>query len=336
MNPFRGCMKPSAASMCLSLLLGVPALAIICLTPSGSWAAEWLAPAPEVHITADWVKDVERGLRSSRFKNVFMNQAFGCDQCRILSYLNDAADAMDSGEEKLARSFVRRALEVLKTGRENNWYTENDVRPIKRLIIKNANKGFREAGAPEVVLSAPPAQEDERYEKGGEPLFSRRSNGNERYGHERWSGYTSGSQMGLVNEAPYGESEYEEGSSDDMEADSEVRPSRRAQRDRQMKSSVQDALYHARRADAAGSKGDSQALIKHSKKALKKAKEGQRAGHNERLNEGVHALGEAIEHGKNHEVQDATEHVKHAIMKLSQSAGLQMPQDERPGPSSGG
>jgi hypothetical protein len=32
--------------------------------------------------------------------------------------------------------------------------------------------------------------------------------------------------------------------------------------------------------------------------AMSKAKDAQKAGHNERLNEGVYALGEAIEHDK--------------------------------------
>ena len=58
--------------------------------------------------------------------------------------------------------------------------------------------------------------------------------------------------------------------------------------------------------------------------ALDLAKEAQRAGHNERLNEGVYALGEAIEHADTH-THDAAEHIKRAIMKLSQSAGLQIP-----------
>lgn len=65
-----------------------------------------------------------------------------------------------------------------------------------------------------------------------------------------------------------------------------------------LRSIIQEALLYAREADAAGSRGDSQGLTTHSQKALEKAKEGQRAGHNERLNEGVSELGEAIEHGR--------------------------------------
>lgn len=91
-------------------------------------------------------------------------------------------------------------------------------------------------------------------------------------------------------------------------------------------SAVKDALHHAQEANRAGEQGDAEALKKHAQTAITKAKEAQRAGHNERLNEGVYALGEAVEHaGKDHAV-DATEHVKHAIMKLSQSAGLQIPE----------
>jgi len=99
---------------------------------------------------------------------------------------------------------------------------------------------------------------------------------------------------------------------------------------------IKEAVHHAQEADAAGAKGDTRLLTAHARKALEKAKEGQRAGHNERLNEGVYALGEAIEHGNKQEVEDATEHVKHAIMKLSQSAGLQIPEGVPTGERSAG
>lgn len=94
---------------------------------------------------------------------------------------------------------------------------------------------------------------------------------------------------------------------------------------RNFKAVIQEAVQHAYEADAAGSQGDAEGLKKHAHKAMDKAKEGQRAGHNERLNDGVYALGEAIEHAEKN-VKDATEHIKRAIMKLSQSAGLQMPE----------
>ena len=54
-----------------------------------------------------------------------------------------------------------------------------------------------------------------------------------------------------------------------------------------------------------------------------------RPGHNERLNEGVYALGEAIKHGQKGETKDAREHMMHAIMKLSQAAGLQVPEGKK-------
>lgn len=105
------------------------------------------------------------------------------------------------------------------------------------------------------------------------------------------------------------------------------------------RSLIVEALHHARVADAAGSRGDSRGLTRHSQKALEKAKEGQRVGHNERLNEGVYALGEAIAHGRKDQTVDANQHVKYAIMKLSQSAGLQLPEGapigEKAGPTGG-
>ncbi len=92
------------------------------------------------------------------------------------------------------------------------------------------------------------------------------------------------------------------------------------------KNYVKEALKHAQEADSAGKQGKADALVKHAEMALSKAKDAQRAGHNERLNEGVYALGDAIEHGRKGETKDAREHIMHAIMKLSEAAGLQGPE----------
>lgn len=89
---------------------------------------------------------------------------------------------------------------------------------------------------------------------------------------------------------------------------------------------VREALHHAMEAESAGKQGKAEALVKHAKKSLDLAKQAQRHGLNERLNEGVYALGEAVEHGDKKQTTDATEHIMHAIMKLSQSAGLQAPE----------
>lgn len=88
---------------------------------------------------------------------------------------------------------------------------------------------------------------------------------------------------------------------------------------------VREAIHHAMEAKSVGKQGNAEALVKHAKKSLDFAKQAQRYGLNERLNEGVYALGEAIEHGQKQQTTDATEHMMHAIMKLSQSAGLQIP-----------
>lgn len=92
------------------------------------------------------------------------------------------------------------------------------------------------------------------------------------------------------------------------------------------KNTVREALKHAVEAESAGKQGKAEALVTHANKSLDAAKRAQRSGHNERLNEGVYALGEAIEHGQKQQTADATEHMMHAIMKLSQSAGLQIPE----------
>lgn len=103
----------------------------------------------------------------------------------------------------------------------------------------------------------------------------------------------------------------------------------------QIKPQVSEAIRHAREAEEAGKKGRPEVLVKHAEMALDNAKEAQRAGHNELLNDGVFSLGEAIEHGKKGDVKDATEHVMHAMMKLSQAAGMQMPEHGHAGATPG-
>jgi hypothetical protein len=326
------------------------------LPAAPSQAAEWLAPAADERITAEWVRDVARQLRKDRFKNVFMNQPFGCDQCRIIHYLNNAAGALDSDQPKLAKSFVKRALHVLKDGKEEGWYTSADIRPIKRLIIQKANQAFKEAGGEQLAFSVPKKQRDERYDRGDDPLFSR-SGEDEAYGvrTDRWAEYGGASgdrddrrgrqaareqdRRGDRGEDLPGHERDRVGLHDDSRGSEGARSrSQTAMQDdlregEDFKRTVQKALRHARKANEAGKNGNHDELVQQSRKALSLAKQAQRAGNNERLNEGVYALGEAIEHGRNQETKDAREHVMHAIMKLSQSADMQIPEGAIP-PSS--
>lgn len=93
----------------------------------------------------------------------------------------------------------------------------------------------------------------------------------------------------------------------------------------EIRPTVGDALTHAKKAVDAGQQGDAKALISHAEKAIAKTKQAQAAGLNEYLNEGAYELGEAIEHGRKQETKDATAHMRHAIMRLSQAADMQMP-----------
>lgn len=101
------------------------------------------------------------------------------------------------------------------------------------------------------------------------------------------------------------------------------------------KHTLLEALKHAMEAESDGKQGKAEGLVTHAKQSLDSAKLAQRSSFNERLNEGVYALGEAIEHGEKQQTIDATEHMMHAIMKLSQSAGLQIPEGVSTGRSAG-
>jgi len=154
-------------------MIGASLVAVGLFTTTPAQTAPWLAPAADEQIRAEWVQDVAKALKSNRFKNVFMNQPFGCDQCRILGYLNDAAESLDGDNPKLAKSFVRRALRVLDDGLESGWYSERDVNPIKRVIIQKAKQGFKESDAGPLAISPPrDLGPDPRYERGRDPLFS--------------------------------------------------------------------------------------------------------------------------------------------------------------------
>jgi hypothetical protein len=338
-------LRHRSLSGLLVLTLAAGSVAVLPGTPSQ--AAEWLAPAADERITADWVRDVAQELRKNRYKNVFMNQPFGCDQCRILHYLNNAAAALDNDQAKLAKSFVKRALRVLRDGKEEGWYSSADIRPIKRLIIQKADEAFKEAGGQQLALSIPEKRHDERYDRGADPLFSRSAKDGA-YGDRtnRWPEYTDTSpdrSDRRGRQAARGQHRaqdfyaqdrdqlgFEEDSRGNQRSRSETALQENRRASKAFKRTVQKALNHAQKANEAGKSGDHDKLVQHSRKALNLAKEAQRAGHNERLNEGVYALGEAIEHGEKQQTKDAREHVMHAIMKLSQSADLQLPESAIP------
>ncbi len=186
--------------MPLSLSAPLALAGLLFVAPIHGMAAEWLAPAADERISANWVKEVAKALKKDRYKNVFMNQPFGCDQCRILGYLNNAAEALDNDQPKLAKSFVRRALAVMNAGQEDGWYDPRDTQAVKHLIMRKASQGFREAGAPQMAMTTPREQgRDPRYERGDEPLFGG-PEFSERHPDtiDRWSGYTEGNRYGLT------------------------------------------------------------------------------------------------------------------------------------------
>jgi tetratricopeptide (TPR) repeat protein len=84
---------------------------------------------------------------------------------------------------------------------------------------------------------------------------------------------------------------------------------------------VLEAIQHAVQAANAGQQGHPEAIAKHARKAIGKVKQAQQAGHNERLNESVFALGDAIEHAEQGQTKDATEHASRAVATLSQAIG---------------
>lgn len=113
---------------------------------SMSEAAPWIAPAPQQELSARWVKDIARDLRSPQFRNILMNIPGGSPQATILDLVNEAAAGMKNGEPEYARDLVRKAVNVLDRTAGRGWYTQSDIQPIQAMILRNAKRGFREAG----------------------------------------------------------------------------------------------------------------------------------------------------------------------------------------------
>lgn len=126
-------------------MIGVPSGGGI-LGSSFADAAPWIAPAPQQELSAKWVKDIARELRSPQFRNILMNIPGGSPQATILDYVNEAAAGMKNGEPEYARDLVRHAVNVLDRTAGRGWYSQSDIQPIQAMILRNAKRGFQEAG----------------------------------------------------------------------------------------------------------------------------------------------------------------------------------------------
>lgn len=142
--------------------------------------APWLAPAADEHVTAQWVQDVAHELRRERNRNVLINVPSGHPQAAILGYLNDAADALEAGQERSAKDLVRRALGILEDGVQYGWLSESDIKPIRRTILASFNRAMRDV----------PREAKSKGDQGEDLALSRKA--------ERWTGYTQNRPLGLT------------------------------------------------------------------------------------------------------------------------------------------
>lgn len=220
-------------------------------------AAQWLAPAPQERLTADWVKDIAAQLRKEKWREVFMNAPFGSPQASMLGLLNEAAIAMKEGEAAYARDLIRHAVGILDDGVEQGWYSRRHIEPLKGLILTRALEGLEQTKK-QAKGSKPSGGKDSRGEQAGytstegfdEPLFGGPDD-YDLYGEDngrRWTGYTENRRGGITNRRERrGGEEFEQ---DNRGKSGQDRASRRSVDRQSSKSSdYREARERDRRAD---------------------------------------------------------------------------------------
>jgi hypothetical protein len=158
----------------------VVAAALLFATPG--LAADWLAPAADQDVTAPWVNDITSQLEKDAYRDVFMNALGNSPQAVVVRYLNNAAQALQAGNKPLAQSYVDRTIDIFDKGVRQDYYSQADVEPIKKLIRTRAEAAIK--GEAKMVTGTQPA--------------------------DRWTGYTHDKSLGLTNDVSRMTSEHPE------------------------------------------------------------------------------------------------------------------------------
>lgn len=149
----------------LGLLVMIVSMTV---TSDRAHAAQWLAPASDERVTADWVHEIEADLTGERFRNFFMGIPSETPIPAILHNLNGANQALADNNKALAKTFIEDAIGILDNGVAKGWYTRSDVAPVKSMIEERSKAAIE--GKTVADASNP-----------------------------RWTGYTETKKLGLSN-----------------------------------------------------------------------------------------------------------------------------------------
>jgi len=119
-------MKVVALLCALSLLIGG-----VALMPTSIHAAPWISGAESY--AASWVKDIEQELLKKDYRYVYASDP-RTPQAVVLRLLNQAAQAHEAKNDRLAQELVRDALGVFEDGVRKHYYSASDVEPIMNFI----------------------------------------------------------------------------------------------------------------------------------------------------------------------------------------------------------
>lgn len=127
------------------------------------------------------MKDIAAKLGQEPYRDVFVNAPGEPPHPAVVRYLNNAAQALQAGNKQLAQSYVDRTIGIFESGVIRGYYSRSDIEPIKKLIEEKARAAMR--GEQIAVV-----QEE-----------------------DRWTGYTQGDRLGLVDEKPHMKGEPQNG-----------------------------------------------------------------------------------------------------------------------------
>ncbi|MEW6247356.1 MAG: hypothetical protein AB1555_11710 [Nitrospirota bacterium] len=161
---------PKTMDRSIFLFAIVFSIATVAMGSTGSYAAQWLAPASADRVTADWVKQIQTELAGERFRDLFMGIPADPPVPAILHLLNQASQALADNNQEYAKAFIADAIRILDRGVVKGWYSPGDVEPVKAMIVQRAQAALEGKALSGVT-------------------------------NPRWTGYTDRQRLGLTDTA---------------------------------------------------------------------------------------------------------------------------------------
>jgi hypothetical protein len=111
--------------------------------PVPGLAAGWLAPGADQTVRAPWVKDILTRLGEEPYRDAFVNASSEPPHSAIVRYLNGAAEALTTGNQPLAQSYVDLTIGIFDNGVKRGYYSRADAEAIKKMIQTRADAAMK-------------------------------------------------------------------------------------------------------------------------------------------------------------------------------------------------